>query len=132
MLSASAFSLAVSTFLDLDYSGYLKNLIQYLFIIVIIIIIIIIIVVVIIHNFNLPRERVIVADSDVMSTHGISQFQVYMLIEGPPGGGATWVNFCWICAAGSQRPYPILVYFLANDRPHLSHFLENVIFAIPT
>ena len=85
MLSASAFSLAVSTFLDLDYSGYLKNLIQYLFIIVIIIIIII--VVVIIHNFNLPRERVIVADSHVMSTHGISQFQVYMLIEGPQGGG---------------------------------------------
>ena len=51
------------------------------------IIIIIIIVVVIIHNFNPPRERVIVADSDVMSTHGISQFQVYMLIEGSGGGG---------------------------------------------
>ena len=33
---------------------------------------------------------------------------------------------------GSQSPYPILVYFLANDRPDLSHFLENVIFAFPT
>ena len=32
----------------------------------------------------------------------------------------------------SQSPYPIIVYFLANYRPHLSHFLENVIFAIPT
>ena len=52
--------------------------------------------------------------------------------RGTPGGGGTWVNFCWICAAGSLSPYSILVYFLANDRPHLSHFLENVIFTIPT
>ena len=63
MLSASAFSSAVKTFLDLDYSGYLKNLIQYLFIIVIIIIIVIVFV--IIYDFNLARERVIEADSDV-------------------------------------------------------------------
>ena len=34
-------------------------------------------------------------------------------------------------ALASQSPYPIIVYFLANCRPHLSHFLENVIFAIP-
>ena len=27
----------------------------------------------------------------------------------------------------SRSPYPITVYFLANYRPHLSHFLENVI-----
>ena len=32
----------------------------------------------------------------------------------------------------SQSPSPIIVYFLANFRPHLSHCLENVIFAIPT
>ena len=32
----------------------------------------------------------------------------------------------------SQSPYPIIVYFLANYRPHLNHFLENVIFAVPT
>ena len=32
----------------------------------------------------------------------------------------------------SQSPYHAIVYFLANYRPHLSHFLENVIFAIPT
>ena len=30
----------------------------------------------------------------------------------------------------SQSPYPIIVYFLASYRPHPSHFLENVIFAI--
>ena len=38
------------------------------------------------------------------------------------GGGGTWVNVC----------HPIIVHFLANYRPHLSHFLENVIFAFPT
>ena len=42
MLSASAFGSADNTYLDLDYSGYHKNLIKGLFIIVIIIIIIII------------------------------------------------------------------------------------------
>ena len=41
---------------------------------------------------------------------------------GGGGGGGTWVNVC----------YPIIVHFLANYRPHVSHFLENVIFAIPT
>ena len=40
----------------------------------------------------------------------------------PGGGGDTWVNVC----------YSIIGYFLANYRPHLSHFLENVIFALPT
>ena len=32
----------------------------------------------------------------------------------------------------SQSTYPIIVYFLAKYRPLLGHFLENVIFAIPT
>ena len=32
----------------------------------------------------------------------------------------------------SQSPYPIIVYFLPNYRPHLGHLLENVIFTIPT
>ena len=27
---------------------------------------------------------------------------------------------------GSQSSYSIIVYFLANYRPHLSHFFENV------
>ena len=28
--------------------------------------------------------------------------------EGPPGGAgeATWVNFCWVCAAGLLEPLP--------------------------
>ena len=32
----------------------------------------------------------------------------------------------------SQNPYPTLVYPVAKYRSHLSHFLENVIFTIPT
>ena len=47
-------------------------------------------------------------------------------------GGGTWVDVCRVQPLASQSPYPIIVHFLANYRPHLSHFLENVIFAIPT
>ena len=32
----------------------------------------------------------------------------------------------------SQSPYPIIVCFVDNYIPHLSHFLDYVIFAIPT
>ena len=48
------------------------------------------------------------------------------------GGGGTWVNVCSVCAAGFSKPLPHYSLFLANYRPHLSRFLENVIFAIPT
>ena len=40
-----------------------------------------------------------------------------------PGGGGSWVNFCWVCAAGlSEPPYPIIAYPVAKYRSHLSHF----------
>ena len=48
------------------------------------------------------------------------------------GGGSTWVNFCWVCAAGLSEPLPFIVYFMANYRPHLGHFWVNVILATPT
>ena len=32
----------------------------------------------------------------------------------------------------SQNPYPIIVYSVAKYRPHLRHFWETVIFAIPS
>ena len=42
------------------------------------------------------------------------------------GGGGTWVNFCWVCAArASQNPHLIIVYSAASYRPHLSHFWTN-------
>ena len=49
-----------------------------------------------------------------------------------PGGGLLGLRLAGSVPLASQSPYPIIVYFLANYRPHLSHFLENVIFAIPT
>ena len=48
------------------------------------------------------------------------------------GGGILWLMFAGYVPLASQSPCPIIVYFLANYRPHPSHFLENVIFAIPT
>ena len=48
------------------------------------------------------------------------------------GGGVLWLMFAGYVPLASQSPYPIIVYLLANYRPHPSHFLKNVIFAIPT
>ena len=48
------------------------------------------------------------------------------------GGGVLGLMFAGYVLLASQSPYPIIVYFFANYRPHLSHFLENEIFAIPT
>ena len=48
------------------------------------------------------------------------------------GGGGLGLMFAGLVPLASQSPYPILVYFLANYRLHPTHFLENVIFAIPT
>ena len=46
--------------------------------------------------------------------------------------GVLGLMFAGYVPLASQSPYPITVYFLANYRPHLGHFLENVVFAIPT
>ena len=52
---------------------------------------------------------------------------------GPKGrGGKLGLIFAGYVPLAFHSPYPIIVYFLANYRPHLSHFLENVIFVIPT
>ena len=47
------------------------------------------------------------------------------------GGGVLGLMFAGYVPLSSQSPYPIIVYFLANYRAHLSHFLENVIFCDP-
>ena len=51
---------------------------------------------------------------------------------GGGGGGVLELMFAGYVPLASQSPHPILVYFSANYRPHRSHILENVIFAIPT
>ena len=48
------------------------------------------------------------------------------------GGGVAGFSFAGYVPLASQSPCPIIVYFVASFTPHLSHFCENVIFAIPT
>ena len=43
------------------------------------------------------------------------------------GGGALGSRFAGYVLLASQNPYPIIVYSVANYRPHLSHFWANVI-----
>ena len=43
------------------------------------------------------------------------------------GGGSTWVRFAGYVPLASQNPNPIIVYSVANYRPHLSHFWANII-----
>ena len=53
--------------------------------------------------------------------------------EGITTLGVTCVTFCWgHVPLASQNPYHNIVYSVAKYRPHLSHFGENVIFAILT
>ena len=72
---------------------------------------------------NFPKLRVITELKIKTQTMLLSSTR-------PPGGGGAM--FAGYLPLAPQSPYPIMVYFLANYRPHLSHFLENVIFAIPT
>ena len=44
-----------------------------------------------------------------------------------PGGGVLGSSFAGYVPLASQNLYPIIVYSVASYRPHLSHFLANVI-----
>ena len=51
----------------------------------------------------------------------------------PGGGGGTLGSiFAGYVRLASQSPYPIIVYSVANYRPHLSQFCGNVNLVIPT
>ena len=45
--------------------------------------------------------------------------------------GVLIVNFCWVYAVSLSGPYPIAIYSVVNQRPHLGHFWKSVIFVIP-
>ena len=45
----------------------------------------------------------------------------------PGGGGLLGSIFAGYVPLASQNPFPFIVYFMANYRPHLSHFWVNVI-----
>ena len=42
-------------------------------------------------------------------------------------GGVLGSSFAGYVLLASQSPYPIIVYYVASYRPHLSHFWANVI-----
>ena len=46
-----------------------------------------------------------------------------------PGGGLLGSIFAGYVPLASQSPYPIIVYSVANYRPHLSHFWANMSFS---
>ena len=58
-------------------------------------------------------------------------------IENPRGRGGgggrrvLWFSFAGYVPLASQSPCPIIIYFVASYRPHLSHFWKNVIFRYP-
>ena len=43
-----------------------------------------------------------------------------------PGGGLLGLIFAGYVTLASQSPYPIIVYSVANYRPHISHSWENM------
>ena len=55
-------------------------------------------------------------------------YSILSLFSQGEGGGVLGLMF----AGYVPSPYPIIVYFLATYRTYFSHFLENIIFAIPT
>ena len=67
--------------------------------------------------------------------NGNTQFKAFKKEwTGNPGGGGGVLGFSFAgyVPLASQSPFPIIVFFVASYRPHLSHFWENVIFAILT
>ena len=45
---------------------------------------------------------------------------------GGGGGGVLGLNFAGYVLLASQIPYPVIVYSVANYRPHLSHVWANM------
>ena len=54
------------------------------------------------------------------------------LLQSTTEQGVLGLTYARYVPQASLSPYTIIVYVLANYRPRLSHFLANVIFAIPT
>ena len=49
---------------------------------------------------------------------------IVVLIPGP--GGLLGLIFAGYVPLASQSPYPVIVYSVANYRPHISHSWENM------
>ena len=71
------------------------------------------------RHANIEQYRVIAkANSQLIKGHD----------TGGRGGGGTWVNFCWVCAAGLSEPLAHYSSLLCGQlyRPHISHFGANM------
>ena len=77
------------------------------------------------------REDVTILISNLSDNLNFSKPKTF-LRPLPSRGGDTKVNIAKYVLQASQSPYSIIVYCVANYRPHLSHFWANVIVAIPT
>ena len=51
---------------------------------------------------------------------------IWVVTTAKQPGGATWVNFWWVCAAGLSEPYPIIAYSVTNYRLHLIYLCANM------
>ena len=58
----------------------------------------------------------------VVLTSSVSKPNTFSYGNPPGGGGVLGFMFAGYVPLASQSPYPIIVYFWANYRDHLSHF----------
>ena len=61
--------------------------------------------------------------------HGNGPTEINLILQAPGGGrvGVLRSGFVGYVLLASQNPHSIIVYSVANYRPHLSHFWTNVI-----
>ena len=56
----------------------------------------------------------------------IDSHRLSVIVGFKPSGGVLGLIFAGYVPLASQSPYPIIVYSVANYRPHLSHFWANM------
>ena len=87
---------------------------------------------------NIPLDKLLQSTSSVVTKcdryYKVRQFyyKVRRLLQTTTEQVVFGLTFARYVPQASQSPYPIIVYSVANYRPHLSNFLANVMFAIPT
>ena len=81
---------------------------------------------IVIFHQEMARFKGVVPGREVGDSH---MKGVGMLI--PRGGGVLGFSFAWYVPMASQSPWPIIDYFVASYRPHLSHFLGKCNFRDP-
>ena len=80
---------------------------------------------------QIMENKVVVVDCCCKKLTFCKKIDAFILIEvlfqSICRGGILGSSFAGYVPLASQNPYPIIVYSVASFRPHLSHFLANVI-----